>query len=83
MKRTDGQDVQGVQRQRLSRVAMRRTLRDLRRSVAARRPITLPNLLRLLRRRMTAATPSQINRQAAHLRRLYLKHQPFTGRSPD
>jgi hypothetical protein len=72
---------------RLRRWALLRTVHDLRISVARRRPITLPNLLRLYRRRITALTlpapaslaaptPSGLDR----LRRLYRRHQPFATR---
>ena len=59
-----------------ARLALLRTLRDLRRSVAARRPMTLPNCLRLCRRRLADAG----NQDAAVLDVLasvYRKHQPF------
>lgn len=69
MKRAGRQDVQ--------RLAMRRTLHDLRQSIAAGRPISLPNLLRLLRRRMAEASPPQIQQQSDRLRHLYMKKQPF------
>lgn len=41
-----------LSRERAQRWAMARTLRDLRISVRRRRPISLPNVLRLLQRRL-------------------------------
>lgn len=66
------------QRDRRVRLALLRTVRDLRISIARRRPVTLPNLLRLLRRRLHDVDPSQSPDAAVILlNRLYRHHQPF------
>lgn len=62
---------------RLCRLAYLRTLRDLRRSAAAGRPISLPNLLRLHCRRRAAWGLETGVREAACLREFYWRHQPF------
>jgi hypothetical protein len=73
--------------QRAWRLAYLKTIRDLRRSVALHRPISLPNLLRLYRRRLASAglhhLPSAAQRQqreCSRLRELYHRQQPFTVR---
>ncbi len=57
---------------RTGRLAMLLAVRELRRSIARGRPMTLPNLLRLARRHSLADTP-----HLSRLRQLYLDHQPF------
>lgn len=66
------------------RLAYAKTIHDLRRSVAKNRPISLPNLLRLYRRRAAAfsllADPQAIGRlqQALdQMARYYRERQPF------
>ena len=77
-----GRDVEGGKDagQRAIRLAFLRTLHDLRLSVAAGRPMTLPNCLRLCRRRLetigdTGAAAIIVGRLAA----LYRQHQPFAA----
>ncbi len=65
--------------ERARRLAMLQTVRDLRRSVARGRPMTLPNLLRLLQRRLNQLAPGQpMDPWIEHLRQLYRTHQPFS-----
>lgn len=66
-----------IGRDRIIRLAFLRTLRDLRSSVAARRPMSLPNCRRLFQRRVLGC--DVIDRTAALelLTSLYRKHQPF------
>lgn len=60
---------------RAVRLALLRTLRDLRRSVIAGRPMTLPNCLRLCRRRLAGKeNDSNVLRLLASI---YRRHQPF------
>jgi hypothetical protein len=58
-----------------------RTLRDLRISIERNRPISLPNLLRLYRRRVPDAgwEDGRIEAGLDHLRGVYLRGQPFTN----
>ena len=65
---------------RASRLVLARTIRDLRRSVAQRRPMSLPNLLRLYQRRMAMLSLSdKIGADRLILERVYRQHQPFSG----
>lgn len=67
-------------RERRMRLALLRTLRDLRQSVERRRPIALPNLLRLLRRRLGEVDPAPLADAAVQrLADLYKRHQPFSA----
>ena len=54
-----------------------RTVRDLRLSVAAGRPMTLPNCLRLCRRRLAAMGGMEAAVMIEHLEIMYRQHQPF------
>lgn len=64
---------------RSRRLAWVRTIRDLRLSVAQGRPISLPNLLRLLQRRFAELDPNfPADRPRDAMRRFYHAHQPFT-----
>lgn len=58
---------------RAGSLALLRTVHDLRRSVAAGRPMSLPNCLRLCRRRLAAGDSAVLERLEA----IYRKHQPF------
>jgi hypothetical protein len=65
-----------IGRDRAIRLAFLRTLRDLRLSIAARRPMSLPNCIRLCRRRLGAGRakdPAVLK----SLTSIYRKHQPF------
>lgn len=67
--------------QRAVRLAFLRTMRVLRHSVMAGRPITLPNCVRFCKRRLAAlgvSDPGVLER----ITRMYRKHQPFR-RGPD
>ena len=65
--------------QRLAEAAMLRTLRDLRRSIEAGRPMTLQNCLRLCKRRMAALSVESAYRRPRvdRLASLYRAIQPF------
>lgn len=54
--------------------AARRTLHDLQRSVSLGRPLSLPNFLRLYRRRCEGSPQSQ---DLLSLKQLYFDLQPF------
>ena len=60
----------------IARLALLRTVRDLRLSVAAERPMTLPNCLRLCRRRLPAGGASEPE-VVESLLQVYRQHQPF------
>jgi hypothetical protein len=75
--------------ERVLRYAAHRTLRDLRLSIAAGRPLSLPNVLRLFQRRLSSllapvdlelAGPTRQTLRS--LQQLYLEHQPFRHRPP-
>ena len=67
-------------RERRTRLALVRTVRDLRQSVDRRRPIALPNLLRLLRRRLSDVDPAPLADAAVQrLANFYKRHQPFSA----
>jgi hypothetical protein len=59
---------------RAVRLALLQTLRDLRRSVAAGRPMTLPNCLRLCQRRLAGRRDSAV---LELLTAIYRQDQPF------
>ena len=65
--------------QRLAEAAMLRTLQDLQRSTEAGRPMTLPNCVRLCKRRMAAHSVGSTYRRAEldRLAYLYRAKQPF------
>ncbi len=65
----------GLPPQRARRWVALRTLHDLRRSVAMGRPMSLPNFLRLYRRRSACCNVSTPDMQ--YLARLYRQWQPF------
>jgi len=67
-----GKDV--VNGDRRAAWALLRTVRDLRLSVAAGRPMTLPNCLRLCRRRLTVGGDAVV---VELLSSIYRRHQPF------
>jgi hypothetical protein len=58
---------------------MLRTLHTLRRSVAAGRPMSLPNCVRLCRRELAESVAPGAEQRAAidTVISLYLRHQPF------
>jgi hypothetical protein len=62
-------------RRSAARLALLGTVRDLRMSVAAGRPMSLPNCLRLCKRRLAGgrADPAALELLAS----IYRKHQPF------
>jgi len=65
---------------RLWRYCLLATLHDLKCSVQRRQPISLPNLLRMFRRRCADAAAlgaMPISRGLWLLQRLYLREQPF------
>ena len=65
----------GLTSERARRWALHRTLRDLRLSAARGRRISLPNLLRLYRRRTASlAIPES---DLLQVRAIYLRDQPF------
>lgn len=66
---------------RVYRLALMRSLRDLRLSVERGRTMTLPNLLRLFQRRTLPEDPhTQLGLKL--LRSMYLQQQPFASRRP-
>lgn len=70
----------GMSAERAMRWAMLSSLRVLRQSVHHRRPMSLPNLLRLFRRRVAMAELSPTNETARveqGLLEWYRQHQPF------
>jgi hypothetical protein len=58
-----------------ARLALLTTVRDLRTSVTAGRPMTLPNCLRLCRRRLAGGNSDSAVLEL--LASIYRKHQPF------
>jgi hypothetical protein len=72
---------------RCERLAMMQAWRRLRRSVALRRPISLPNLIRLYHRLSTDLRPAS-HRDPSYthlevaLRRAYFRRQPFRSMPP-
>jgi hypothetical protein len=56
---------------------LRQTLLDLRQSIAAGRPISLPNAVRLCKRRLAAAGFSKTDSIVQRLTGLYRRKQPF------
>jgi len=66
---------------RAAETCLTETLNDLKASITAGRPITLPNTIRLCQRRMAAHALSA-ELQKSTLKRLndwYRRHQPFRG----
>ena len=77
----NGKDVvktksRNTDRRQAARSVLLRTVRDLRLSVAAGRPMTLPNCLRLCRRRLAAGGKND-SAVLELLAIIYRKHQPF------
>jgi len=67
--------------QRRAHLALLWTVRDLRWSIVRGRPITLPNLLRLLSRRLHQLdVPGPAEPQYERLRQFYITQQPFRRR---
>jgi hypothetical protein len=67
----------GPPNQHMADLCFHRTLRDLHRSVAAGRPISLPNVLRLCKRRLAVSGVTQIEKVVKKLKTFYLRRQPF------
>ncbi len=70
----------GLSPKRARRWVLLRLIRDLRLSVAHGRTISLPNLLRLYRRRTDALAVADVD--LSILRDIYLLHQPFNATLP-
>lgn len=75
--------------ERRRRLALLLAVRDLRRSVCWGRPLSLPNVIRLFRRRWAAIrcrdqtdeqADSEVDRAVMGLHAMYFCHQPFRTR---
>lgn len=63
-----------------ARRALKQTLRELHLSAKNGRTMTLPNLLRLYRRRTVGISPTLVHSGLRRLRALYMRFQPFQGK---